>query len=157
MSFFVEKDVRKRGNDYMLEAITDLYETVKDNKHIDDYSDTVRDIKKFYELCSGSQGFVNKFITKSKQGKSANTTTSMIAQDMLNVLLTDQRVEFSKYTYIDNVTYKSSIVKPLKLTYPESNVRHNSVNSELETLFTKGGLLLVTEMLYVFLKTEAGE
>lgn len=157
MSFFVEKDVKRKGRVYMLEALTGLYETVKDNKHIDNYADTVSDLKRFYALCSDGQGMVNKIIKMSKQNILVNTTTEMIMQDMLNVLLTDQNVEFAKYTYIDNATYNSPTNKKLSLTYPESNVQHNSFTSELETLFKKGGILLVVEMLYVFLKTRTGE
>lgn len=153
MIFPTEKEYKKNDNNYLNTAIGVVYEDIKNNKHLEDYADTVVKLKLFYKYVTDKRGLCNTFINMAKAKHKVNTTKNMVMQDILNVLLTDKQVEFSKYTYLDNSTYQSSAVDTVKLVQPATNDNLLTVNSEFEVLMKKGGVKLVVEMLYVYLKS----
>jgi len=157
MSFFVEKKVKQKGNQYLIDVISNLYKTIEDNKHLENYADTVKDLKKFYSIITDGKGLCASFISMSKRKVMVNATTNMVMQDILNTVLTDKNVEFAKYTYIDNATYKSSVRNRLSLIYPDTDNFKPTFNIEFEAVMRKGGIKLTVEMLYVYLKTRTGE
>ncbi len=128
--------------------------TIKDGSYKNNYSDTVNElvtifkhITRDYDTERGTILAKIKSLAK-KKGK-VSVTSNLILQDVVTILTTDRKIDFSKYLFLENTKSKDSNNIYLNITVPNTINVNVTLEDELEILFSKLGVEGIVTMLRV--------
>lgn len=128
--------------------------TIEDGSYKNNYSNTVKElvnifkhITRDYDTERGTILSKIKSLTK-KKGK-VSVTSNLILQDIVTVLTTDRKIDFSKYLFLENNKSKDNNTIYLTITVPNTITVNVTLEDELEILFSKLGAEGIVTMLRV--------
>jgi hypothetical protein len=135
------------------ELIEELLKKYETKEHKNDYGKFITDIVKVYRTITSEQDSSNStsILSIIKRLEDTNYKVEPIdnifLQDLLRFFYTEQNITFNKYMIVGS----SSKKVPIKLTHIPMTKAYGKLPSELEYIFSKGGLetsLIIAKFLF---------